>query len=271
MAGAPDEDPAADEPLIESKLEEAFDRIVEEGEQRLGRGWLEMTATGTMAGFEVGIGILVMLIVVERTGSKLLGALAFSIGFLALLLGHSELFTEGFLVPVTACAAKRASWLDLLRFWAVTLITNLIGGWVVTLLSISAFPEIRQTARASASQFVDAGMDARTVSLGLLAGAVITLMTRMQHGTESDMARITAAVAAAFVLAGLPLFHSILDSLVIFSALHAGHTRFGYWDWSKFLGWSVLWNIVGGVGLVTFLRLVRSRQRVSHERDEAAH
>jgi formate-nitrite transporter family protein len=32
------------------------------------------------------------------------------VGFIALLLGHAELFTEGFLVPVAVVAAKQASW-----------------------------------------------------------------------------------------------------------------------------------------------------------------
>ena len=41
----------------------------------------------------------------HATGSLLLGSVAFSVGFVALLLGHSELFTEGFLVPVTTVAA----------------------------------------------------------------------------------------------------------------------------------------------------------------------
>lgn len=254
------------EPALEPKLDDTFSRIVEEGEQRLGRDFLAMMSTGLMAGFEVGTGILVLLVVKERTGSSMLAGLAFSIGFLALLLGHSELFTEGFLVPVTTVAAGRARWVDLLRLWLVTLVTNLIGGWLFTWLAITAFPELRPTARTSASQFINAGIGSRSFALGLLAGAVITLMTRMQHGTESEPARITASVACAFVLAGLPLFHSILDSLVIFAALHAGGTGFGYLDWLGWLGWAVLWNVVGGIGLVTLLRLVRSRKRVAQDR-----
>lgn len=255
-------------PAIEPKLDDAFTRIVEEGERRLGRDWIEMASTGVTAGLEVGIGILVLLVVEQRTGDKMLGGLAFSVGFLALLLGHSELFTEGFLIPVTTWAAKRARGVALLRFWLVTLVTNLIGGWIFTWFAIAGFPEIRATARQSAAQFIGAGFGVRSLALGVMAGAVITLMTRMQHGTESEPARITASVAGAFVLAGLPLFHSILDSLVIFAAFHAGHTPFGYFDWLKFLGWAVLWNMVGGIGLVTLLRLVRSRKRVAQDREE---
>lgn len=259
-------DPDGADPPIESKVDDAFSRIVDEGEQRLGRDWSAMLATGTTAGLEVGIGILALLVVEDRTGSTMLGGLAFSFGFLALLLGHSELFTEGFLIPITTWADKRARALDVIRFWAVTLVSNLVGGWVITWFAMKGFPELAPTAVRSASQFLDAGFGVRSLSLGVLAGAVITLMTRMQHGTESEPARIVASVASAFILAGLPLFHSILDSLVIFSALHTGRTPFGYGDWAEWLGWAVLWNMAGGIGLVTVLRLVRSRKRVAQDR-----
>ncbi len=267
--GAGDAENEQDSP-IEPKLDDAFSRIVEEGEQRLGRDMTAMAATGLMAGMEVGIGILALLVVEARTGSTMLGGVAFSIGFLALLLGHSELFTEGFLIPVTTAAAGRARWGDLARFWVVTLTTNLLGGWIITWFAITGFPEIRLTAIRSASQFVDAGIGTRSLALGVLAGAVITLMTRMQHGTDSVPARILASVACAFVLAGLPLFHSILDSLVIFAGLHTDRSPFGYLDWLRFLGWSVLWNMVGGIGFVTLLRLVRSRKRVIQDREAAS-
>ena len=39
-----------------------------------------------------------------------------------------ELFTENFLVPVTAVVAKAGSVLDLLRLWVVTLVANLAAG-----------------------------------------------------------------------------------------------------------------------------------------------
>lgn len=257
------------DPLLEPKLDDAYSRIIEEGERRLGRDWIEMASTGTMAGLEVGLGILLLLAVLARTGSQMLAGLAFSFGFLALLFGHSELFTEGFLIPVTTLAAKKATALSVLRFWVVTLVTNLVGGWCITWLAIHGFPSLDDTAVSSATKFIDAGFGLRSICLGVLAGSVITLMTRMQHGTDSDTGRITAAVACAFVLAGLPLFHSILDSLVIFAALHTGHTPFSYFDWLEWLSWTVLWNMVGGIGLVTLLRLVRSHKRVVQDRENA--
>ena len=253
---------------VEDELTEAFETIVSEGAQRLHRTWREVLSTGFAGGLEVATGVLAMFAVVTETGSHLLGGLAFSIGFIALLLARSELFTEGFLVPVTAVVAGRASPAQLAKLWGGTLIANLAGGWIVTWIILKAFPEFGRTAIESATKFVNAPLDLRAVCLALLAGSTLTLMTRMQHGTTSDPARIVAAVAGGFLLAGLSLFHSILDSLVIFSALHAG-APFGYGAWLGWFWYTVLLNMAGGLVVVTFLRLLRSKNLIEAERKRA--
>jgi formate-nitrite transporter family protein len=251
---------------MEDALEASFDRQVTEGAQRLGRPWREVLVTGFFGGTEVAVGVLAMVAVVHETGSTLLGGLAFSIGFLALLLGRSELFTEGFLIPVVTVAAKRAKVRHLVKLWLGTLGANLVGGWVIMWLVVLAFPSLHQELVRSGEHFATAPLSAETGALAILAGMVITLMTRMQHGTDDMVAKVLAAVAAAFLLAGLEMFHSILDSLLIFGALHTGQAGFGYLDWLQWFSYTVVGNVVGGLGLVTMLRLVRSKQRLGDER-----
>jgi formate/nitrite transporter FocA (FNT family) len=252
---------------IEDELEDAFNRMIGEGTQRLHRPWREVLTTGFFGGTEVAMGVLAYLSVLHATHNPLLAGLAFSVGFLALLLGRSELFTEGFLVPVTTVVAKRASVQQLLKLWSGTLAANLIGGWLIMWLVMTGFPQLREQTIESASHYVDAPLSAQ--SLGLLGGMVITLMTRMQHGTDSVPGKIAAAVAGAFLLAGLQMFHSILDSLLIFGALLAGDAPFGYLDWLAWFAYTAPANIIGGLVLVTLLRLIRSKDRLKEERDDA--
>jgi formate-nitrite transporter family protein len=251
---------------MEDNLEEAFDRLVAEGVQRLHRPWREVLVTGFFGGTEVALGVLALVAVLDATGDQLLAGLAFSIGFLALLLGHSELFTEGFLIPVTTVAAKRASLAQLAKLWSGTLAANLVGGWLMMWLIVTAFPDFQATIVESAAHFAHSPLSAETLSLAVLGGATITLMTRMQHGTDSMPAKIIACLACAFLLAGLQMFHSILDSLLIFGALISGNAPFGYGDWLGWFAYTVLGNLVGGLGLVTLLRLVRSKDRLQIER-----
>ncbi|CAN5273433.1 formate/nitrite transporter family protein [soil metagenome] len=254
---------------IEDELEDAFSRMVDEGTQRLHRTWREVLVTGFFGGTEVAMGVLAYLAVLNATHDNLLAGLAFSIGFLALLLGRSELFTEGFLVPVTTVVAKRASLRQLLKLWSGTLIANLAGGWLLMWLIMTGFPKLHEQTIESASHYIDAPLSAETVTLSLLGGMAITLMTRMQHGTDSTFGKIAAAVAGAFLLAGLQMFHSILDSLLIFGALSTGDAPFGYVDWLQWFGYTVAGNVVGGLLLVTLLRLLRSKDRLEEERDDA--
>lgn len=255
---------------LEDELESAIDRQLDEGVQRMGRGVVTTGVTGFFGGSEVAFGVLAMLAVYHETGSHLVAGLAFSLGFVALLLARSELFTEGFLIPVVTVAARRARLRSLLRLWALTLVGNLLGGWVIMWLVVQAFPAYHSDLVTMAAHFVEAGLSLETFSLAVLAGAAITLLTRMQQGTDEMTAKIIAAVAIGFLLAGLQMFHSILDSLLAFGSLHTGEAGFGYVDWARWFSWTVLGNMVGGLGLVTLLRLVRSRERVLDERERAA-
>ncbi len=254
---------------IEDELEDAFNRMIGEGTQRLHRPWREVLTTGFFGGTEVAMGVLAYLSVLSATDNPLLAGLAFSIGFLALLLGRSELFTEGFLVPVTTVVAKRASVRQLIKLWSGTLVANLVGGWLIMWLVMTGFPQLRSQTVESARHFIEAPLAAESVALGLLGGMAITLMTRMQHGTDSVPGKIAAAVAGAFLLAGLGMFHSILDSLLIFGALHTGDAPFGYLDWLAWFAYTLPANVVGGLLLVTLLRLIRSKDRLKEERDDA--
>jgi formate-nitrite transporter family protein len=254
---------------IEDELEDAFVRMLSEGTQRLHRSWREVLVTGFFGGTEVAMGVLAYLSVLSATHQPLLAGLAFSIGFLALLLGRSELFTEGFLVPVATVAAKRASIGQLLRLWSGTLSANLAGGWVMMWLIMAAFPQLRAQTVESATHYATAPMSVQTLSLAVLGGMAITLMTRMQHGTDSVPGKIAAAVAGAFLLAGLQMFHSILDSLLIFGAFATGDAPFGYLDWLGWFSYTVTGNVLGGLVLVTLLRLLRSKDRLQEERADA--
>jgi formate-nitrite transporter family protein len=113
---------------MSQELQETFDRTVEEGVYRIERSTQSLLATGMVGGLDVAMGVFALLLVKEETKSDVAAALAFTIGFIALTLANSELFTENFLVPVTARIAGRGTWARLVRLWLVTLAANPVGG-----------------------------------------------------------------------------------------------------------------------------------------------
>jgi formate/nitrite transporter FocA (FNT family) len=252
---------------VEDEINESFHQIVSEGSQRLHRTWRTVLVTGTFGGMEIGVGVMAYLAVEHETGNRLLAGLAFGIGFMALLLAKSELFTENFLVPITAVMAGEGRWRDLLRLYGATLVANLVSGWLFMWLVVLAFPQWHAILTESAVHFVSAPLGAESICLAVLGGSTITLMTRMQHGTQSDVAKVVAGFAGGFLLAGLQLFHSVLDSLLIFGAIHAG-APIGYGSWLAWFAYTVVFNVLGGLLLVTALRLVRTKELLEQHRAE---
>ncbi len=95
-------------------------------------------------------------------------------------------------------------------------------------------------------------------------------MTWMQHNTESDGLKLVPAVTGGFLLAGAQLNHAIVNSLLIFAALHTGRAPFGYADWAATAGLAAAGNLVGGILLVTLLRLFQVPHTVKEERENPA-
>jgi formate-nitrite transporter family protein len=262
--------PARDVDVAEREVEGTFLRTVDEGRRRMSRRMGPLLATGLVGGIDVGTGVLALLVVEQTTHSKLLGGLAFSIGFIALTLARSELFTEDFLVPVSTVIARQARFRMLVRLWAGTMVANLAGGWLWTWLMMRGFPDLADTAVESGAYYVDLGLGGRAMALAVLGGAVITLMTWMQQGTELPIGRIIPSITAAFLLGAGQLNHAIVNSLLMFSALHTGHAPFGYAEWAETAAWAAVGNIIGGVGLVTVLRLVQVSHKLREEWDNPA-
>ena len=228
------------------------------GAERLHRSWKALLATGFLGGIDISMGILPYLLVLETTGNHLLAGLAFSIAFVALYLAHAELFTENFFYPVVSVFAGEGTWRDLVRLWFFTLVMNFIGGGLAIGLITLGFPELHATLGESAQHFLGIGLSWQGAALAVLAGMMITLMTRMHAGSEHPVAIIAASVAGGLVLAGGSLFHSVLDSVLIFGAIWAGQGDITLLDWLGWVWWVIPLNILGGVLLTTAPRVFRA-------------
>ncbi|WP_422117690.1 formate/nitrite transporter family protein [Brachybacterium sp. UNK5269] len=255
---------ASDEP-VEDALVQEFENTVTEGANRLNRTWRALVITGLFGGIDVGIGLLAMLAVIDATGSKLLGGLAFGIGLYALRLAHSELFTEDFLVPINAVVARHGTWRQLLRLWVTTLVTNLAGGWAFTWLVVAGFPRFEDVLVETATSYLEDGLTLETGVLALLAGFTITLITRMSQGSDEGIATLANSLISGFLVVGLAMHHGALTSAIIFGAMHAG-ADLAYLDWLLWFAWVIPLNMIGGLVILTIPRLVRTWELIRKER-----
>lgn len=255
-------------------LEETFTRVVDEGRRRLSRPWLPLIATGLVGGVDIVTGVLALLLVQEAMAasplSELVAGLAFSVGFIALTMAGSELFTEDFLIPVMTVIARQATYRELIRLWSVTLAANLAAGWILTYIVIIGYPRLHPTAIEAGSSFIELGTTWRALALAVLAGVVMTLLTWTQHSSTSPGVKLVPAVTTGFLLGGGVLNHVVVGSLLIFAGLQTGHAPYGYADWAGTAALAAAGNMLGGILLVTTLRLAQVPRKLADHRAASA-
>src|SRR4051812_30471901 len=116
--------------------EDIYEQTKEEGERRLGRPLLEMISTALAAGFDIVAGIVALVLIesqLEHLAGKpaahVLGSLGFGIGFVFLVVGRGELFTENFLVPLAGLDGReRKAWWKGAELWTVSPLFNILAG-----------------------------------------------------------------------------------------------------------------------------------------------
>ena len=122
--------------------EDIYVRTKEEGRRRLERPFVEVVSTALAAGFDIVAGIVALALVSAHlagwTGvdaAHVFGSIAFGVGFVFLVVGRGELFTENFLVPIAGLDRRdRSSWLALARLWTVSPVFNILGGTLIILV-----------------------------------------------------------------------------------------------------------------------------------------
>ncbi|MEO6654108.1 MAG: formate/nitrite transporter family protein [Ilumatobacteraceae bacterium] len=264
------EDEEQTEQADERHLSNAFHRSLIVGEERLHRSWPNLIATGFLGGMDVGVGVLALMVVRDATGSEMLGALAFASGFIMLMLARSELFTENFMVPITVVVTRPSEAPRLVRLWVGTVLSNWAGGALfVGLISLS-LPRLDTVGIELGRFYPELGIGVQSFASAMLGGVLITLMTWIDRGTQEMSAKIVVTIATAFLLAAPPLNHSVVGVLEMFAGLFTGEAPYGVRDMAGAASWAVLGNMVGGVGLVTVIRLIQvGAVPIEHEREAA--
>jgi formate/nitrite transporter FocA (FNT family) len=241
---------------------------IDEGERRLERSASGLAATGFAGGVEIFVGIVAMVVTTAaltptlgEQGAHVLGSLAFGVGFVLITVSRAELFTENFLIPLSALHARRSRASALPRMWIITLALNLVAlTLAAALFSVDGVlrPESLETAGTLAATFAERAWLPALLS-AIAAGTVMTLFTWVIAAAEDPIARIVLALLVGFVLGVPSLNHAVVSFGELLFALFAGTAPFGYGDLARNFGLAVAGNLVGGIGIVFATRLAQVR------------
>jgi formate/nitrite transporter FocA (FNT family) len=248
--------------------QEVWDESVGEGKRRVDRTIPGLLATGFVGGVDVMLGILAMVVlsgglsaVMPHDTAHSLAAAVFGIGFVFILIGRSELFTENFLVPVSTVVHGERSPLALARLWGFTLIGNLAGllvlAWIFTRAGLVP-PSALDSASKVAETFADRDIVAALLS-GIVAGTTMTLMTWLAHAVADSTTKVWVGLLVGYVLAAPSLNHAVVSFGEMSFGILAGKGSTQWLDLAQNFPWAVLGNLIGGIGLVTAMRAIQVR------------
>jgi len=262
MADQPPHDDAATQPQEAPEPHEMFARTREEGERRLTRSRLELTTTSFVAGFDVVFGLIALATATAAitphfgpSAGHFVGSLAFGLAFVFIVVGRSELFTENFLVPITALRRGRLTRPKLAELWTISPVMNLVGGSALILIvsSKGVLPE------GSAPALVDVAVKVTELDhwsaflSAIVGGALITVMTWMVEGVGTVGGRIVVAWMTAALLALASLNHVIVVTLELIFGMRFG-ADISAGDVALNFAIAAAGNLIGGLLFVTLTR-----------------
>ena len=234
-----------------------YKQVAMNAEQELKRSNTALGISGFGGGAFMGLSALGTAIAVSllgnSDGAQMVSRMLYPIGFIAVIIGRSQLFTENTLYPVALVLAEKREFWNTLRLWSVVLPANVAGAFAFALL-VSWTSALNPAYVDALSQLGSAAMAHSASSVfwsGVIGGWIIALAAWLVSGSHS----ITGSVAVIWLLTyvvGLGNFaHCIATSCEIFVTVLTGHA-----PWIAYSKWffpAVLGNICGGVGLVTIL------------------
>jgi formate/nitrite transporter FocA (FNT family) len=259
---------AAQEPTPKVAIAQILRNEVREGLDALERTAPALFVSALSGGLDVGFSVFLMAVIQTEAPGRLpapivslLVANMYSVGFIFVILGRSELFTEQTSLAVLPVLRGRASIRALARLWAIVYIANLIGAAVFAGMVSYIGPAMHVIDRQAFGQIghrlVDHGGSVIFLS-AVLAGWLMGLLSWMVSAARDTISQIVIVwiVTTSIGLGGL--HHVVLGTVEVLSAVFSSQ-GIGGLDFARFLLWTTLGNAIGGSVFVALIKYGHAR------------
>jgi formate/nitrite transporter FocA (FNT family) len=239
-----------------------YEAIRREGKEELTRNTSALMWSGLAAGLSMGFSFLMEALLISYLPNSnwqpLVSKFGYCIGFLIVVLGRQQLFTENTLTPVLHLLHRKnlQTLLHVSRLWATVLAANITGAFLFALLiaKTDIFPSSIEQIFNEISQKSFVGSFWETLFSAVFAGWLIALMVWLLPFAET--ARVMVIVIITYVVGLGDFAHIIAGSVNVFYALAVGKVSITIIA-GKFFAPALIGNIIGGV---TFVSLVNYAQ-----------
>jgi formate/nitrite transporter FocA (FNT family) len=251
-----------------------LETIRAEGEQELKRSGAALAVSALAAGLSMGFslvaqGLLQTTLPVPFWGS-LISNLGYSLGFVIVVLGRQQLFTENTLTAIVPLLAhpERSTLFQLLRLWTIVLVFNLIGALIFsTVIAHTALfsPQVQHSFVDIAQRSLH-GNFGLTVLRGIFAGWLIALMVWLLPASNGMRLHIIILLTYIVALGGFA--HIIAGSVDVLYLVNVGLA-----SWLTYFGGfmvpTLIGNIIGGALLVALLNFGQvAAERITPRRNK---
>jgi formate/nitrite transporter FocA (FNT family) len=226
-----------------------------QGEEELRRPTSALAWSGLAAGLSMGFSFIAEAIIrihlPDEPWRPLLAKLGYPLGFLIVILGRQQLFTENTLTPIIPLLSRRdrGTLMNVLRLWGTVFASNIVGAALCALVlgRSETFPaDIRAAFATIGIESLD-GSFGQILLRGIFAGWLIALMVWVLGSMKQSSAAIIIILTYIVGLAGLS--HIIVGSVEVLYLVMTGEASIG--DYLVgFMTPTLLGNICGGVALV---------------------
>lgn len=261
-SAAKDERSAASASPIQKNLarpsaEEIFTQVAKNARQELQRPSLALGLSGYGAGVFMGLSALGTAIAIGLLGhgttAVVISRMFYPLGFIVVMLGRSQLFTENTLYPIALVLAEKREFWNTMRLWSVVLPMNVAGALTFAVLAAWTPGLQASTLHALADLGAEALRHPSTQIFwsGVFAGWMIALAAWLVSGSHSITGSVIIIWMLTFVVGLGNYAHCVASSCeILVTVLRGGATWHAYWWWFLLATGG---NICGGVVMVTIL------------------
>jgi formate-nitrite transporter family protein len=220
--------------------------------------------SGLSAGLDIGFSLLLMAVmrtVINKGGlpepvGEMLVANMYAIGFVIVVLGRSELFTEQTTLAVLTVLNREASVAALARVWVVVYAANLIGAALFAAFAVLIGPALGVIDRPVFGDIASAvtNHSGGVIFLSaVLAGWLMGLLSWLVAASRDTIGQIVIVWLIATMIGFARLHHVVVGSVEALAGVFAGE-RVTLADYGHFLLWTTLGNAVGGPVFVAIIK-----------------
>jgi formate/nitrite transporter FocA (FNT family) len=245
-----------------------YEVIRRQGTEEIARPAFSLWWSGVAGGLSISFSLLAMAIfethLPEASWRILVTSLGYTIGFLIVILGRQQLFTESTItavLPVLKNTTPDNLW-QMARLWGIVLAANLTGTLFAAMFCSFApvLPnELLESMRSISRHSLNGHSWWEMVFDGVSSGFLMAAMVWMIPAAE--MLKVYVIVLMTWLIAVGGFTHIVAGSVEAFLLLVAGEWSIGVLLW-QFLVPVLIGNIVGGTALFAVLSYAQVKEEI---------